>query len=77
METILKGKHRGAYERAARLVGAIAETYILAGDTVHGHGMLRDTRDKYSRFYAFTGEIDTIARRSPLLPSPPPKSRRW
>lgn len=77
VETILKGKHRGAYERAARLVVAITEAYILAGDPAHGQEILRDTRDKYSRFSAFTGELDRIARRSPLLPSPPPKSRRW
>ena len=74
---ILKGKHRRAYERAARLVAAIAEARILAGDPPQGHAFLDDTRDKYSRFHAFTGELDKIVRRSPLLPSPPPKSRRW
>ncbi len=73
---ILNGKHRRAYERAARLVAAVAEARILAGDPPQGHAFLDDTRGKYSRFHAFTGELDKIARRSPLLPSPPPTSRR-
>jgi hypothetical protein len=77
VEAILKGKHRRAYERAARLVAAIAEARILAGDPQQGHAILDDTRHKHSRFHALTGELDRIVRRSPLLPSPPPKSRRW
>jgi hypothetical protein len=58
-------------------VAAIAEARILAGDQPQGHAILDETRQTYSRFYAFTGELDKIVRRSPLLPSPPSKPRRW
>lgn len=77
VKAILEKKHRRAYERAATLVAAVAEARIVAGDPQTGHLLLEDIRGQYSRYSAFTGELDRVARRSPLLPSPPSKSRRW
>ncbi len=74
---ILEKKHRWAYERAATLVAAVAEARIVAGDPERGRSLLDDIRDQYRRNYAFTGELDKVARRSPLLPSPPSKRQRW
>ncbi len=77
VKAILEKKHRRAYERAAALVAAVAEARIVGGDSERGRSLLEDIRGQYSRYYAFTGELDKVARRSPLLPSPPSKSRRW
>lgn len=73
---IVENKQRGVYARAATLVAAVAEARILAGDPQRGQALLQDMRHRFSRFYAFTGELDKVARRSPLLPSPPSKARR-
>jgi hypothetical protein len=77
VKAIVEKKYRQAYGRAATLVAAVAEARILAGDVQRGHDLLAEIRQRFSRFYAFTGELDAAARRSPLLPSPPSKSRRW
>jgi hypothetical protein len=77
IKEILDKKHRRAYERAAMLVGAVAEARIMAGDTGGGNALLSNVRQQFSRFSAFTRELDKAARRSPLLPSPSPKPRRW
>jgi hypothetical protein len=76
VKAILEKKHRRAYERAAALVAAVAEARIVAGESEKGHSLLEDIRRQYSRYHAFTGELDKVARRSPLLPSPPSKPRR-
>jgi transposase-like protein len=73
---ILDKKHRRAYERAAMLVGAVAEAQIVAGDSEGGHAVLTNVRRQYSRYSAFTHELDKMARRSPLLPFSPSKHRR-
>ncbi|MBI4574518.1 MAG: hypothetical protein HY713_14670, partial [candidate division NC10 bacterium] len=77
VKAILEKKHRRAYERAATLVAAVAEARIVAGDPQQGQSLLEDIRGQYSRYSAFTRELDRVARRSPLLPSPPSKSRGW
>ncbi len=77
VKEILDKKHRRAYERAAMLVGAVAEARIMAGDPESGHALLEDVRQQFSRYSAFTRELDKIARRSPLLPSPSAKHRSW
>jgi len=77
VKAILEKKHRRAYERAATLVAAVAEARIVAGDPHRGHSLLEDIRGQYSRYSAFNRELDKVARRSPLLPSPPSKARRW
>jgi len=76
VKAILEKKQRQAYERAATLVAAVAEARIVAGESDQGHSLLAEIRRQYSRYYAFTGELDKVARRSPLLPSPPSKPRR-
>ena len=77
VKEILDKKHRRAYERAAMLVGAVSEARIMAGDPGSGHALLENVRRQYSRYSAFTRELDKIARRSPLLPSPSVKHRSW
>ncbi|RPI07989.1 MAG: hypothetical protein EHM71_09400 [Zetaproteobacteria bacterium] len=77
VKEILHKKHRRAHERAAMLVGAVAEARIMAGDLGSGHTLLENVRRQFSRYSAFTRELDKIARRSPLLPSPSAKHRRW
>jgi hypothetical protein len=77
VKEILDKKHRRAYERAAMLVGAVAEARTIAGDPESGHALLANVRQQFSRYSAFTRELDKITRRSPLLPSSPAKHRRW
>ena len=77
VKEILDKKHRRAYERAAMVVGAVAEARIMAGDPGGGHALLENICQQFSRYSAFTREMGKIARRSPLLPSPSPKPRRW
>ena len=77
VKEILDKKHRRAYERAAMLVGAVAEAQTIAGDPESGHALLANVRQQFSRYSAFTRELDKITRRSPLLPSLPAKHRRW
>jgi hypothetical protein len=77
VKDILNKKHRRAYERAAMLVGAVAEARTLAGTPESGRGLLANTRQQFSRYSAFTRELDKIARRSSLLPSPSAKHRSW
>jgi hypothetical protein len=77
VKEILDKKHRRAYERAAMLVAAVSEARIMAGDAGGGHALLENIRQQFSRYSAFTRELAKIARRSPLLPSPPAKHRRW
>jgi tetratricopeptide (TPR) repeat protein len=77
VKEILDKKHRRAYERAAMLVGAVSEARILAGDPGGGHALLENIRQQFSRYSAFTRELARFARRSPLLPTPPAKHRRW
>jgi hypothetical protein len=77
VKAILDAKHRRAYERAAMLVGGVSEARIMAGDPGGGHTLLENIRQQFSRYSAFTRELAKTARRSPLLPSPPEKHRRW
>jgi hypothetical protein len=72
---ILNKKHRRAYERAAMLIGAVAEAQTIAGDLESGHALLTNVRQQFSRYSAFTRELDKITRRSPLLPSPSAEHR--
>ena len=77
VKEILDKKHRRAYERAAMLVAAVSEARIMAGDPESGHTLLTNVRQQFSRYSAFTRELDKTTRRSPLLPSPSSKPRRW
>jgi transposase-like protein len=77
VKEILDKKHRRAYERAALLVAALSEARVMAGDPASGHTLLTNVRQTFSRFSAFTRELDKVARRSPLLPTPPAKRRGW
>jgi hypothetical protein len=77
VKEILDKNHWRAYERAALLVGAVAEARTIAGDPESGHALLANVRQQFSRYSAFTRELDKITRRSPLLPSSPAKHRRW
>lgn len=77
VKEILNKKHRRAYERAAMLVGAVAEAWTIAGDLESGHALLTNVRRQFSWYSAFTREMAKITRRSPLLPSPPARLRRW
>ena len=72
---VVETKHRGAYERVARLVVACAEAIALAQGAPKGGALVSDLRERYPRHSAFQAELDRAVRRSPLLP-PPPRRRK-
>lgn len=67
--TIVSKKHRKAYDRAATVVAAAAEGWILAGKEDRGHTLLAGVRKEYARYPAFTRELKSALARSPLLRS--------
>lgn len=71
---VVGGKHRGAYEHAARLVVACAEAIALAEGDRRGAAFVADIGGRYPRHYAFRAELDRAVGASPLLPALP--SRR-
>jgi hypothetical protein len=53
IEAIVKGQHRGSYDKAARLAVACAEVLQLRGETKKARTWLENIRDAYPRHRAF------------------------
>jgi hypothetical protein len=68
VEQIVGAKHRGAYDRAAEVLGALAECCILKGDQEAGRDLIDEYRNrKFNRYPAFRGELDGILASSSIL----------
>lgn len=76
VNAIVTAKHRGAYERAARLAVACGEAIALARDGDRGFAYVAAARERFPRHHAFCSELDRATQASPYLPPPPRRRRR-
>ena len=76
VNAIVATKHRGAYERAARLAVACGEAIALARDRDKGFAFVGEARERFPRHHAFRSELDRAMAASPYLPAPPRRGRR-
>ncbi len=68
IDGIVSNKHRGAYNRAAQILGALAETYIAMGNEKKALQVLNHYyNEKYNRFSAFRREVKSVVAGSPVL----------
>ncbi|HYF92582.1 MAG TPA: hypothetical protein VD969_10045 [Symbiobacteriaceae bacterium] len=67
VHSIVSNKHRGAYDRAARLAAAYAEATSLYERSPEGWGLLQSVRSAFPRHYAFQDALDGAVQSSPLL----------
>jgi len=76
VDAIVTAKHRGAYERGARLAVACGEAITLARDSGRGFAFVTEARERFPRHHAFRSELDRATEASPYLPRPPRRRRR-
>jgi hypothetical protein len=62
-EAIVSDKHRGSYDKAARLLGACAEVLRLRGEPAAADTLLEKIRERFPRHRAFLAELDTATER--------------
>jgi hypothetical protein len=62
-EAIVSDKHRGSYDKAARLIGACAEVLRLRGEPAAADTLLEKIRERFPRHRAFLAELDTATER--------------
>jgi hypothetical protein len=68
VEQIVGAKHRSAYDRAAEVLGALAECCILNGDPEAGCDLVDEYRNrKFNRYPAFRAELDRVLASSSIL----------
>ena len=68
VDAIVSNKHRGSYNRAAEVMGALMECYILNAQQSEAKNLLNMYRnEKYKRHIAFKREVDAVISRSNLL----------
>jgi len=68
VEGIVSNKHRGAYDRAAQVLGSLAETHIAMGNEKKALQLLRHYyQEKYNRFSAFRREVKSVVAGSAAL----------
>jgi len=68
VEEIVSNKHRGAYDRAARALGALAEYYVLSSGKDRAKLLLNEfVKVKFSRHSAFRSEVKAFVGEAPLL----------
>ncbi len=68
IEHIVSNKHRRAYERAAKVLGSLAEAYMAMGQKNKADKILRTYySEKYNRFSAFRSEVKAVVMDSDLL----------
>jgi hypothetical protein len=68
IDHIVSNKHRGAYERAAQVLGSLAETYAEMGQISKAVKILHKYyNEKYNRFRAFRREVKAVVTGSDLL----------
>jgi hypothetical protein len=68
IDHIVSHKHRRAYERAAQVLGSLAETYAAMGQISKAIKLLyKYYNEKYNRFPAFRREVKAVVTGSDLL----------
>jgi len=68
IEHIVSNKHRRAYERAAQVLGSLAEVYLVLGQKGKAVNILHTYyNEKYNRFSAFRKEVKAVVMGSDLL----------
>ena len=68
IEHIVSNKHRRAYERAAKVLCSLAETYMTMGQESKAAKILHSYySEKYNRFSAFRKEVKAVVKDSDLL----------
>jgi len=68
IEHIVSNKHRHAYERAAQVLGSLAEAYMAMGQKSNAAKILHSYySEKYNRFSAFRKEVKAVVNASDLL----------
>ncbi len=68
IEQIVSNKHRGAYDRAACVLGALAEYYVLSNRKDKALSLLNEfLKVKFPRHHAFRSEVKGVIGGSPLL----------
>jgi hypothetical protein len=68
IEHIVSNQHRGAYDRAALVLGALAEAYAAQKKTRQAKEILQYYySEKYKRYSAFRREVKAVVSRSSLL----------
>jgi hypothetical protein len=68
IEHIVSNKHRRAYERAAQVLGSLAEAYMAMGQKSTAVKILHTYySEKYNRFSAFRKEVKAVVKSSDVL----------
>jgi hypothetical protein len=68
IDNIVSGKHRRAYDRAARTLGALAEYYTLSNERKKAQSLLEEFFfHKFPRHRAFRDEVKRVVSSSALL----------
>ncbi|MEA1868099.1 MAG: hypothetical protein U9N19_08375 [Thermodesulfobacteriota bacterium] len=68
IEHIVSNKHRAAYNRAAQVLGSLAETYLEMDQKNKAVEILHEYyNEKYNRFSAFRREVQSVVMHSDLL----------
>ena len=68
IDGIVSGQHRGAYDRAARVLAGLAEYYILANEKDKARSLLHEFLFvKFPRHNAFRREVKSVASGSALI----------
>jgi len=68
IDGIVSKQHRGAYERAAQVLGSLAESYIAIGNQKRAQALVHHYyHEKYSRYSAFRREVKSVVAGSPVL----------
>ena len=68
IDHIVSNKHRRAYERAAQVLGSLAETYAATGQVSKAIKILHKYyNEKYNRYSAFRREVKAVVKGSDLL----------
>lgn len=68
VDNIVSNQHRGAYKRAASVLGVLAEIHAAKGDKEKAAILIHEyCKGKYNRHIAFKREVKTMISRSRLL----------
>lgn len=68
IDHIVSNKHRRAYERAAQVLGSLAEVYAAMGQKNKATKILHKYyNEKYNRFSAFRREVKAVVKNSDIL----------
>jgi len=68
VDGIVSNTHRGAYKRAALVLGCLAEVFTAKGETRIAQGLFREfCKQKYNRHTAFKREVRSVIADSRLL----------